>query len=270
MTATGACVYIGRAVQYRCTSHQATVHIFTVYASGRNGRALGDPPRQQAHTNKRAVPNLDAIQSSGPGTWISSTWIHLVDSWSDVTGRTPPTPTATCHAAVFSAKPPTLPAYPPTSTHLPTRPPEGTPPKLAGVHQAWIPGGRLAPLCLAMPPCRDLCNVGIGIDYGDCVVAAGPEVSRGRGCLPVYTYTFTYCTMDRIAILDVPQCSTIPLCFETNSEAAVRAPTSGMPDGGCGWLPSCPSTHTSSRRPCRSPPTSAKTVANGEATTVGQ
>lgn len=118
-------------------------------------------------------------------------------------------------------------------------------------------------------PCRDLCNVGIGIDYGDCVVAAGPEGSRGRGCLPVYTYTCTYSTMVCTAILDVPQYSTIPLCFETDSEAAVRAPTSGMPDGGCGWLPSCPSTHIS-RRPCRSPPTSAKTVAKGEATTVGQ
>lgn len=31
--------------------------------------------------------------------------------------------------------------------------------------------GRLAPLCLAMPPCRDFCNVGIGIDCGDCIVA---------------------------------------------------------------------------------------------------
>lgn len=35
----------------------------------------------------------------------------------------------------------------------------------------------------------------------------------------------------------------MPLCFETNSEATVRAPTSGMPDGASGWLPSCPSTH---------------------------
>lgn len=37
--------------------------------------------------------------------------------------------------------------------------------KLGSLAGAWLL------FCLAMPPCRDLCNVGIGIDYGDCVVA---------------------------------------------------------------------------------------------------
>lgn len=154
-----------------------------------------------------------------------------------------------------------LPAYPPAHQDLQ----EGPRRSWQGWDQAWIPGGRLAPLCLAMPPCRDLCNVGIGIDYGDCVVAAGPEVSRGRGCLSVHTRTYVLqiCTYRTYRT----HRTSVPLCFETNSEAAVRAPTSGMPDGGCGWLPSCPSTHIN-RRPCRSPPTSAKTVAKGEATSI--
>lgn len=53
------------------------------------------PPPRHKRIQTRTVPNLVAIHSSGPGISISSVWIHLVDSWSDVTGRTPPPGTVT-------------------------------------------------------------------------------------------------------------------------------------------------------------------------------
>lgn len=152
-------------------------------------------------TNKRAAPNLDTIQSSGPGTSISGTWIHLVVSWSDVTGRTPPPrrplampamllPYGTANAAVSSRWGlPDLSAYPPA--HQTTR---GDPayPGRGGIKLGSLAGAWLL-FCLAMPPCRDLCNVGIGIDYGDCVVAAGPEgVSEPGPGLP--PHHVPYCT----------------------------------------------------------------------------
>lgn len=137
-------------------AYGAHTHTVTVSLSGRSGRAMPDPPRHEhilyTTTNKRAVPNLDAIQSSGPGTSISGTWIHLVVSWSDVTGRTPPPrrplampamllPYGTANAAVSSCWGlPDL-VYTtclPTSPPAPTRPPEGTPP-LAGVGSSLDP-----------------------------------------------------------------------------------------------------------------------------------
>lgn len=141
MTATGACVYTGRAVHtHVCPIKLRCTHLLCMRPGAMEGRWATLQYNKHIQI-KRTVPNLDAIQSSGPGTWISSTWIHLVDSWSDVTGRTPPTPTATCHAAVPSCwglpyLTLRIPAYPPT---CPPKPPEGTPPKLAGVHSSLDP-----------------------------------------------------------------------------------------------------------------------------------
>lgn len=167
-------------------SHQSAAHTDNAHPSGRarNGREGKGNRRPTVLQDSsifrtRAVyQNLVAIHSSGPGTSISSARIHLVGSWSDVTGRTPPPGTASCQIA-YATLGTLLPRAGP-ARNLPTEPPDlpytmyrGRRPRRRwqGWDQAWIPGGRLAPLCLAMPPCRDLCNVGIGIDYGDCVVA---------------------------------------------------------------------------------------------------
>lgn len=97
-----------------------------------------------------------------------------------------------------------------------------------GCRQAWIPGGALGRLsaraALAMPPCRDLCNVGIGIDYGDCVVACW-ALSRDFTTVPCHPSA----TLFRNKLRGRP----------------FRAPAFGMPDDGvcvAVWLPSCPST----------------------------
>lgn len=134
-----------------------------VYRSGRNGRATRDPPRQQAqHTNKRAAPNLDAIQSSGPGTSISGSWTHLVVLLERCDGENPSTPTGSCNAAV-------------PSCWGPARQPD----------RATLPRGYCAECASAYPPAhqtdttRDPADAGRGvIKLGSLAGALGPSLPR--------------------------------------------------------------------------------------------
>lgn len=119
------------------------------HAMGGKGRVIGRPtvPQDSSIFRTRAVyQNLVAIHSSGPGTSISSARIHLVGSWSDVTGRTPPPGTASCQIALCYLR------YPSSScwacqkpTHRTARPTlhyvqrKETPPTLAGVGSSLDP-----------------------------------------------------------------------------------------------------------------------------------
>lgn len=109
--------------------------------------------------------------------------------------------------------------------------------KLGSLAGAWLLS------CLAMPPCRDFCNVGIGIDYGDCVVACW-ALSRDFTTVPQYSTT-----LFRNKLRGGPFGLLLLACLTA----------------GCVWLPSCPSTHIN-RRPCPARQPRSKLVAKGEAT----
>lgn len=132
-----SCVYSIHIQMYVPSAYRAPHSYWSIGPGAVDWRWTRPSKTTQALTNKRAVPNLDAIQSSGPGTSISGARIHLVLSWRDVTGKTPPprrlvamlpTPSLPyCHTAMLplpsAGALPDLPADP-YATRLPAYPPD--------------------------------------------------------------------------------------------------------------------------------------------------
>lgn len=129
-----SCVYCIHIQMYVPSAYRAPHSYWSIGPGAVDWRWTRPSKTIQALTNKRAVPNLDAIQSSGPGTSISGARIHLVLSWRDVTGKTPPprrlvamlpTPSLPyCHAAASVRWDPARPTADPYATRLPDYPPD--------------------------------------------------------------------------------------------------------------------------------------------------